>query len=159
MSEGDQADGILVIRIDQSARLITFDNHGTVQTIPLTVAGVSGSSIADSPIAPANPPAEQAAHEQFAQQSTPTIDDVPAVASASGDSDVSPAASGASSALKDPNHLPPEAQVVLIEAERQRLQQQGDPAASLIPPTEITQTSPGADQVLAVGSTPPPPTP
>lgn len=164
MSEGDQADGISVTRIDPSAHLITFDNHGTVQTIPLADAGVSGSSAPDSPAAAVNPAREQAAPVQVAQQGAPqqgapTTDGGDAAASTPADSRVNPAVSGTDSALNDPNRLTPEAQVVLIEAQRQRLQQEGDPTAALMPPTEMTPTASGADQGLAVGSTPPPPTP
>ena len=159
MSEGDQADGISVTRIDQSAHLITFDNHGTVQTIPLADAGASGSPAPDSTPAPVNPPTEQAGPTQVAQQGIPTTEGGYAAASVPVDPTVNPATSGADSALNDPNRLTPEAQVILIEAQRQRLQQQGDPAAVLMPPTEITPTVPGTDQALAVGSAPPPPTP
>jgi hypothetical protein len=159
MGEGDQADGISVTRIDPSARLITFDNHGTVQTIPLADAGVSGSSTPDSVAAPVNPPAEQAAPTQLTQPGTPTTDAGYAAAAAPADTSANPAVADADNAVNDPNRLTPEAQAILIEAQRQRLQQQGDPAAALMPPTEITPTAPGADQTLAVGSTPPPSTP
>ncbi len=159
MSEGDQADGITVTRIDPSAHVISFDYHGTVQTIPLAEVGVSGSSVADSPPAPANFPDDPAARGQFAQQVNPTTDGGYAVASVPADPGVNPAAIAPDRALNDPNRLTPEAQVVLIEAQRQQLQQQGDPTAVLIPPTAITQATPGADQSLAVGSAPPPPNP
>jgi hypothetical protein len=46
----------------------------------------------------------------------------------------------------------------MIEAQRQRLQQQGDPAARLMPPTEIPPTAPpGSDQTLAGDPAPPVP--
>jgi len=159
MSEGDQADGITVTRIDASAHVITFDNHGTVQTIPLADAGVSEAPIADATPATPNPPTDQVARGQLAQPVSPVTDSGVASGSVSADNGVSPAASGAEIALNDSNHLTPEAQAISIEAQRQRLQQQGDPSAMLIPPTEITQTTSGADQSLAVGSSSPPSTP
>jgi hypothetical protein len=159
MSEGDRADGISVTRIDQSAHVITFDNHGTIQTIPIADAGVGGGSVTGSPIAAENQSADQAARGQFVRQYASSIYDSSVATPAPADSGVSSSASVADSSVTDPSHLTPEAQVILIEAQRQRLQQQGDPTAVLIPPTQINQTVPESDQSLAVGATPPTPTP
>ena len=35
LGEGDRQDGIEVIHIDETARMVTFNNHGNVQEIPL----------------------------------------------------------------------------------------------------------------------------
>jgi hypothetical protein len=52
--------------------------------------------------------------------------------------------------INDPNYLTPEAQTVLMEANRQQLQSAGDPTAALIPPTDITpQAQGGADPNVA----------
>jgi hypothetical protein len=44
LSEGQQQDDIEVTKIDEQAGMVTFNNHGTVQELPLTVATASGSS-------------------------------------------------------------------------------------------------------------------
>ena len=44
LSEGQQQDDIEVVRIDEKAQIITFNNHGTVQELPLAVAAASGPS-------------------------------------------------------------------------------------------------------------------
>ena len=36
MGEGDRQDGIAVTKIDEQAGMITFDNHGVIQTLALT---------------------------------------------------------------------------------------------------------------------------
>jgi hypothetical protein len=164
MSEGDRADGISVTRIDQPGRLITFDNHGVIQSISLVNAGgVSGSATE-----PAAPPAthfsNQAVRERFTARDVATP--VPAAAGETGASpnpgyraatSVESAQAKLNAMLNDPDHLSPEAQVVMIEAQRQQLQERGDPAAALIPPTELTQpTAVGGDQNLA--GDPPSPT-
>ena len=52
MSVGDRQDGIEVTKIDQEAAVITFNNHGIVQILPLSVAtGIN------TPVAPAGSPA------------------------------------------------------------------------------------------------------
>ena len=38
MAEGERQDDIAVVKIDQSAAMITFNNHGTVQELPLASA-------------------------------------------------------------------------------------------------------------------------
>ena len=42
LSEGQQQDDIEVVKIDATTQVVTFDNHGTVQELPLTVANASG---------------------------------------------------------------------------------------------------------------------
>jgi hypothetical protein len=46
------------------------------------------------------------------------------------------------SIANDPNRLSPEAQVIMMEAQRQQLQSQGDPTAGIIPPTSLTPAPP-----------------
>ena len=44
MSEGDRQDGIAVTKIDEQAGMITFDNHGVIQTLALTSASDASTS-------------------------------------------------------------------------------------------------------------------
>ena len=37
LSEGQIQDGIEVLKISEKRRIVTFNNHGVIQTIPLTV--------------------------------------------------------------------------------------------------------------------------
>src|SRR5271170_7829258 len=48
MSEGDREDGIAVIKIDQIARVITFDNNGIEQRLPLVAAADAGGGGPDA---------------------------------------------------------------------------------------------------------------
>src|ERR1700721_1331272 len=49
MSEGDRQDGIAVTKIDEQAGMITFDNHGVIQTLALTSASDASSSTTGGP--------------------------------------------------------------------------------------------------------------
>jgi hypothetical protein len=44
LGEGQQQDDIEVAKIDEKAGVVTFNNHGTVQELPLATAAVSGPS-------------------------------------------------------------------------------------------------------------------
>src|SRR5271168_44531 len=44
MSEGDRQDGIAVNKIDEEAGVITFDNHGIIQQLPLKATTASSGS-------------------------------------------------------------------------------------------------------------------
>ena len=167
MGAGDHADGISVTRIDQSGRLITFDNHGVIQTIRLLNAGDVSGSATDPGATPTIPSANQPIRERFVARGVAT----PAPAAA-GNIGASPnpgsragttfesAQAKLNAILDDPDHLSPEAQVVMIEARRQQLQQEGDPTASLLPPTELTPpAATGSEQILAGDPASPPPNP
>lgn len=167
LSEGDREDGIEVVRIDQVAQVITFDNHGIVQKIPLVAAGETGDGGSGGGPAGGGSPGLGGPGQFYhrgggggfsAQPGSSTSSDYGASASPANDNanngsspDVSPTSvEGAQAKLNaiinDPNHLTPEAQVLLMEANRQQLQASGDPTAVLIPPTEITdQVQGGAD--------------
>ena len=173
MSEGDREDGIAVIKIDEAAQTITFDNHGVIQNIPLVAAtGGSGGSGGGGPgsgfggpggmhpgfhgrfgpggggqfaggYAPPPPPSS------FPPSSAPGND--------SGTPQLSPtsfegAQAKLNSILNDPDHLTPEAQVIMMEANRQQLQSQNDPTAPLIPPTDLTPDAQGDGGTPAPGN-------
>ncbi len=162
LSEGDREDGIEVVQIDQIARVITFNNNGIVQKLPLVPAsdnggggpggggggfpgyggpnrfyhGSAGGGGFSSQPAPSSAPDYSGNN---ANSSNPANDNA-----SNGNSPGVPPTSfeGAqaklNSILSDPNHLTPEAQVILMEANRQQLQAAGDPSAVLLPPTELT---------------------
>ena len=151
MGEGDREDGIAVIKIDQVGQTITFDNHGVIQNIPL-VAATGGGGPASGPGSGLAGPGgmHPGFHGRFGPgggYAPPPPPDSPPSGSAPGNDSGTPQVSPTSfegaqaklnSILNDPDHLTPEAQVIMIEAERQRLQDAGDPAAPLMPLTELT---------------------
>lgn len=49
LSEGQRQDDIEVVKIDNEKSLVTFDNHGITQELPLTDAPTSGTSAPSSP--------------------------------------------------------------------------------------------------------------
>ena len=165
MSEGDRQDGIEVVKIDQAAGIITFNNNGVVQEIPLGAATSSGpaSGPASSPANAFGRPAwsrgpggpGMPGFQGYAAGSSPGYSANPSSpmdnnnpnAANGGMPNVSPTSMEGSQArlnsmLNDPNYLTPEAQTVLIEANRQQLQAAGDPTAALLPPTDITPQDP-----------------
>ena len=162
MSEGDRQDGIEVVKIDQAAGIITFNNNGVVQEIPLGAATSSGpaSGPASSPANAFGRPAwsrgpggpGMPGFQGYAAGSSPGYS---GGSSSPMDNNPNPGANeGAqtpmqslyqanlAAAAADPNRLSPEAQAIMMEANRQQLQAAGDPIAGLIPPTPITPQDP-----------------
>jgi hypothetical protein len=165
MSEGDREDGIAVLKIDQIARTITFDNHGVVQNIPLVAAtaGSGGGGGGPGPGSGFGGPGgmHPGFHGRFGPggggQFGGTYAPPPPSASAPSSSTPSSSALGnnsdtsqasptsyegaqakLNSILSDPDHLTPEAQVIMMEANRQQAESAGDGTAALFPPTELT---------------------
>ena len=57
LSEGEAQDDVEVTKINEAAGLVTFNNHGTIQELPLAIATASGPSApAPSGPGPAGPP-------------------------------------------------------------------------------------------------------
>jgi hypothetical protein len=157
MGEGDREDGIAVIKIDQAGQTITFDNHGVVQNIPLVAATSSGGGGGGPGPGFGGPGGMPPGfHGRFGPGGgmnfaggyapPPPPTSAPS-SSAPGNSSGNPQGSGLSyeaaqakldSIANDPNTLTPEAQVIMIEANRQQLQAAGDPAAPLMPITDLT---------------------
>jgi hypothetical protein len=151
MSEGDRQDGIAVTKIDEQAGMITFDNHGVIQTLALTSASDASGSATGGPSGstPAQP-----GHRFFGGRFGRARD-----LSGGGANPNTMAAPGNSSSPTTPSYgstpanvnnnsdrITPEAQVILMEAQRQAFQQAGDPAAAIIPPTVLTQELQGDNQ-------------
>lgn len=154
MSEGDRQDGIAVNKIDEQAGIITFDNHGVIQQLPLQATpNVSTPAAGLGPGSGAAPPMRRFLGGRFGRNrdmsggggnpgatmaaGSPT--------SATGDLPSASESSGARihASTGNPDGLTPEAQVIMMEANRQQLIQAGDPTAPLMPPTPLT---PGAGQ-------------
>jgi hypothetical protein len=147
MCEGDRQDEIEVQKIDEKSATITFNNHGVVQTLALVEGKASGGTPAGGapgvprlPNIPGHPPVPGAARPlgfggHFGSGA--------AQASAAGNpgsnngSGLGGANSGVSSQNQEPP-LTPEAQVLMIEAQRMKYMEEGDPTAKILPPTDLT---------------------
>ena len=132
MSEGDRQDGIAVTKIDEQAGMITFDNHGVIQTLALTSASdASGSAMGGPSGSTPDQPGRR-----FGGRFGRARD-----MSGGGANPNNTPSSGSTPANVNNNsdRITPEAQVILMEAQRQQFQQEGNPAAAIIPPTPLTQ--------------------
>jgi hypothetical protein len=174
LSEGQRQDDIEVTHIDDKASLVTFNNHGVVQEIPLANApaatgsapgqGSPGSFRANfSRAMGGRSGGENAAGNSFGRggggrqnrgavnnanqnQNPPTM---------GGDPNVLPiptrgGTSGQIAPSQTPNKMPMEEQMVMIAAMHLKAQQEGDPIAPIYPPTPI-------DADAGIGGNPSPP--
>jgi hypothetical protein len=149
MGEGERQDDIEVQKIDEQAATITFNNHGTVQELALVVSKASTGAPAPAgpgvvpgalprpgvaPVVGGGPAAAVGFGGRFGR-SRPT----PGAAAPGGGG--APGFGGAASAAGSATSgesLTPEAQVIMLEAQRAQWKDQGNPAAAIIPPTAIT---------------------
>ena len=118
LSEGQRQDDIEVTKIDEKAGIITFNNHGTVQQLPLEVGKVTSTPLPPDPALPTgNKPAINPTNSTDRQVT-------------------------ANAASQIPPGLTPEVQTIAIEANRLKAQNDGDPnTASMFPTTELTPES------------------
>lgn len=165
LSEGQRQDEIEVIQIDEVNSLVTFNNHGTVQELPLVKANApAGSTPAPGPGRPF------LAQNLTAPNSGPgggipgrfsgRTAGGPGAArnrgtgnggdnSNNGPGGGSPLTPGSTPytydpASQQPSQMTTEESAMLIEAQRLLLQNQNDPKAKLLPPTMYTpRNSPG----------------
>jgi hypothetical protein len=148
MGEGERQDDIEVQKIDEKSATITFNNHGTVQELALVVSKASTGAPAPAgpgvvpgalprpgvaPVVGGGPAAAIGFGGRFGR-SRPT----PGAAAPGGG-----AAPGFGGGAAAPNGesaepLTPEAQVIMMEAQRAQFKAAGNPAAAIIPPTPIT---------------------
>jgi hypothetical protein len=111
LSEGQRQDDIEVIHIDEKTSLITFNNHGTVQELPL----------ANAPKISTPPPnVDNSIRGRFGgRPAAGQLTTVPTRASPT-----QPA-------------MAPEVQMIMIAAQHAKAQQEGDPVAKIYPATPI----------------------
>lgn len=160
MSEGDRQDGIAVTKIDEQAGMITFDNHGVIQTLALTSASDASTSTTPADGAGGHgfmPPGRRFGGRmgQARNFGNPSDGSSPGSYSASSGNNNSfsngnnPSANpvfgsgtpsyGGNNSSQQANQLSPEAQVLIMEQNRintQDLVNQG--LAPPFPPTPIT---------------------
>lgn len=145
MSVGDRQDDIEVQKIDEPSATITFNNHGTIQELALTAG--KASTGAPPPARPNVPGRIPLPRPGIA----PPAGDVPVAAGFGGHSgrngggpDDNPQAGGAPGAAttaangKAEPPVSPEEQVIMIEAQRMKFMEEGNPTAQILPITELT---------------------
>ena len=167
LNEGQRQDEIEVTHIDEKGGLVTFNNHGTVQELPLVKANpppISAPMAAQGgPVPTRNlvPNGENnsripsrlgggpgAARNRGRGDGSP-LTTVPTGGLGGGMNSGSsfntlPAGTSYGGQQQPQNTMTPEAQAIMMEVQREQWKQQGNPAAAIIPPTVLTpQNSPG----------------
>jgi hypothetical protein len=119
LSEGQRQDEIEIVHIDEKASLVTFNNHGTVQEIPL----------ANAPTISTTPPpnVENGGRGRFGGHPT----------GGPGAPRTVPTRVSNPVQQQPQTIMAPEVQMIMIAAQHAKLQQEGDPLAAIYPPTEI----------------------
>jgi hypothetical protein len=156
LSEGQRQDDIEVVKINEKAGIVTFNNHGTVQELPL-VAATATTGAAPAAAAGANPALT------FRPAGVPTLPGnnynnralgagaggrfgggTAGTQNSGGAGNNNLGAFGTPSGITTPGYhqegpsVDPAAQQVIIEALRQHYQNQGDSTALILPPTDLT---------------------
>ena len=153
LSVGEEQDEIGVVKIDKKAGLITFNNHGTSQELPL-VAGVASGGAAPAGGAPGGgsgigspPPGQPSGFNPIANRfgrnpNAPkgNLGD-PGLPNAGSNPNLGAPGGGGNNANNPQSQesVSLEGQVLMIEAQRMKFQADGNPAASILPPTPITK--------------------
>lgn len=167
LAEGEREDDITVQKISLADSTVTFDNHGTVQTLPLAKGTASGGAAPGPGGAPggARPGIPMPRIGQPAGAPNPAFGNAAARARAAAASSAAGAGSGATPSFgagggtataananaggEDDRALSPEAQVILTEKARMDTQEAVD--KGLMPPLPPTVLTP-ADATAADGS-------
>ncbi len=161
MSIGERQDEIEVVKIDEAAGIITFNNHGTPQEVPLVAASASGpagpgGAVGNNPGSPMKPGGpgpgglgggnsvmpgiggnNGAPRANPFANNNPGASQSPAMGGMGGNTPVG-GNTGAPPGVRPENVLSPEAQILMIEAQRAKWRQQGNPAHNLLPGTPMT---------------------
>lgn len=156
LSEGERQDDIEVEHIDVENSMVTFNNHGVTQDIPLAEPKSSGSSASSGnhPGTSLNNGGENNGNGnengngniiRFGRRGGNSFGD----RGGSNPGGATAGNNGASNLRSIPTRtyqpaeampkMTPEEQVILMEAQRAKYEQQNNPLANLIPPTPLTK--------------------
>jgi hypothetical protein len=168
LAEGQREDDIEVVKIDEKARSITFNNHGVVQEIPLantTDSGKGGSSAQRGPIFGSVPgiplpafPTAGGANGASAFPPPAGFGGGPGTAANNGTSLPFGSTTQNTTATQPQNTMDPDVQQVLIVANHLKAIQDGDPVAAIFPVTDADQEA-GIPSNLSSNQPPADPTP
>ena len=151
LSEGQRQDEIEVIQIDEKANLVTFNNHGTVQELPLVKANAAAGGTPTTAqgrmvptqnfIAPSGDNSGRgrlgggpAAARIRSRGDGSTLTTVPTRGGYGGQSGQS-----GQSGQPSQNTMTAEEQMIMVAAQHLKAQQEGHPTAPIFPPTPYDQ--------------------
>ena len=154
LSRGQRQDDIEVVNIDDKNGLVTFDNHGTTQELPLVAGTAAGgtASASSGGMNPAMPPVMPGARGNNGATSVAMFG-AGALGRNGGAANGNPGANGggpnggmdfgtSASPIQiyqpEPSALTPEAATIITEANKAAAEQSGDPSAPLYPTTALT---------------------
>ena len=153
LSEGQRQDEIEVIQIDEKASLVTFNNHGTVQELPLAKANAPAVNTPvvtqGRPFPTPNSTAPNSENNgripgRFGGRSAGG----PGAAQNRGMGDGSPLTTAPTSRIynpaSQPSQMTAEQTAIWIEAQRLAYQSENNPIAKILPPTKLTPRNSGA---------------
>jgi hypothetical protein len=123
LSEGQRQDEIEVTHIDEKASLVTFNNHGTVQELPLVNAPAVSTPMLPRPGPVPAPNGDNSGRIPSRFGGRP----------AGGPGAVQNR--GVGNNVKSQNTMTSEEQMILIAAQHLKAQQEGSPMAPIFPPT------------------------
>jgi hypothetical protein len=154
LSEGQRQDDVEVIKIDEKASLVTFNNHGTVQELALAKANAPAVNAPGGPAPIQNftaPNGDNSGRGRLGGR--PAGGGFGAARNRGAGNDANqnssiPASAGHFGQTQPQNTITPEVQMILIAAQHAKAQQEGDPVAAIYPPTPIDAEA---------GVVPPPP--
>lgn len=148
LTEGQRQDDIEVTKIDEKNGIVTFNNHGIVQALPLVPAAPSSTpaSVLGNPTVPGSAPIRYPSANGFNNRFGNRSGNVP---------------TRSSSFIQQPeNNLTPEESTVAIEVNRELTKQQVmEGSMPPLPPTEATPsdaTGPGGGPLVAPSPGSPP---
>ena len=144
LSEGQRQDDIEVTRINEKSGVVTFNNHGVVQEIPLTKAPAITTPTMPTPIAVISSPAALPAAPfgnnsgggnfgRFGRRAGSNSGDNSSGTDGSSNLRSVPIRGG-SSIQQSQNTLTPEAQAAAIIIQTQKYKDEGNPAYPIMPP-------------------------
>lgn len=165
LGEGEMVEDIEVVKIDQANRSITFNNHGTVQELPLVAAkdtgpapgmvsrgtggGIPSPRLGGTGAAPMTPADRAALFKSRREGTVPSFGQPAGSTAGSGNTGVALGGGNfggnfggqteQSMRANANESVTPEQQVMLMEAQRMQFLQQKSPMANLLPPTPLTQ--------------------
>jgi hypothetical protein len=158
LSEGQRQDDIEVVKIDEASGVITFNNHGETQVLPLVVTQPSATPVAAATVAPGGAPGGGPGTRFTPGLVNPGGAVGPGgsfrpggVGSGSGAANslnqggnaalgnVPIRAKTFNAASQVPEGLTEDVQTIAIEATRLQAQEQGDPIQMILPITDLTQ--------------------
>jgi hypothetical protein len=169
LGEGEGQDEIEVVKIDDKAGIVTFNNHGIMQDLPL--ADSASASSASSGTAQSSgtgfTPSGFNGINRFSRFNNAGANIAGSNPDSSGgyNNPNDGANSGANSqttsahstSVNQQPALTPEEQIIMIEAQRQQFQSVGDPTYKILPTTPLTQSPDSGDGNSGDGSAPPAP--